>query len=46
MPCAGPAHARREITSEPPTPVQSLLSDPNPNSPANSEAAKLFTEDR
>lgn len=26
--------------------LQSLLSDPNPNSPANSEAAKLFVEDR
>jgi ubiquitin-conjugating enzyme E2 A len=28
------------------TSIQSLLSDPNPNSPANSEAAKLFVEDR
>jgi ubiquitin-conjugating enzyme E2 A len=28
------------------TSLQSLLSDPNPNSPANSEAARLFTEDR
>lgn len=28
------------------TSIQSLLSDPNPNSPANSEASKLFTEDR
>eukprot|EP00889_Picochlorum_renovo_P001781 jgi/Picre1/28811/NNA_004208.t1 len=28
------------------TSIQSLLSDPNPNSPANSEAAKLFTDDR
>jgi ubiquitin-conjugating enzyme E2 A len=26
--------------------IQSLLSDPNPNSPANSEASKLFIEDR
>jgi ubiquitin-conjugating enzyme E2 A len=25
---------------------QSLLSDPNPNSPANVEAAKLFQENR
>lgn len=24
--------------------IQSLLCDPNPNSPANSEAAKLFTD--
>lgn len=23
-----------------------MLSDPNPNSPANSEAARLFNEDR
>lgn len=28
------------------TSIQSLLSDPNPNSPANSEAAKLFVDDR
>jgi len=28
------------------TSIQSLLSDPNPSSPANSEAAKLFVEDR
>ncbi|KAL6767114.1 UBC10 [Auxenochlorella protothecoides x Auxenochlorella symbiontica] len=28
------------------TSIQSLLSDPNPNSPANSEAAKLYVEDR
>ncbi|MES1914027.1 MAG: Ubiquitin-conjugating enzyme E2 2 [Cercozoa sp. M6MM] len=28
------------------TSVQSLLSDPNPNSPANAEAAKLFVENR
>lgn len=26
--------------------VQSLLSDPNPNSPANSEAARLFSENK
>lgn len=26
--------------------VQSLLCDPNPNSPANSEAAKLYGENR
>lgn len=26
--------------------AQSLLSDPNPNSPANVEAAKLFQENR
>lgn len=26
--------------------VQSLLSDPNPNSPANSEAARLYNENR
>ena len=26
--------------------MQSLLSDPNPNSPANSEAARLFNENR
>lgn len=28
------------------TSIQSLLCDPNPNSPANSEAAKLYTENR
>lgn len=28
------------------TSIQSLLCDPNPNSPANSEAAKLFSEDK
>lgn len=28
------------------TSIQSLLSDPNPNSPANSEAARLYIEDR
>ena len=28
------------------TSIQSLLSDPNPDSPANSEAAKLFSDDR
>ena len=28
------------------TSIQSLLSDPNPNSPANAEAARLFVEDR
>ena len=28
------------------TSIQSLLSDPNPNSPANSEAARLFQENR
>ena len=28
------------------TSIQSLLSDPNPSSPANSEAARLFVEDR
>jgi len=28
------------------TSIQSLLCDPNPNSPANSEAAKLYVEDR
>ncbi|GAB4820998.1 hypothetical protein N2152v2_008044 [Parachlorella kessleri] len=28
------------------TSIQSLLSDPNPNSPANSEAARLFNENR
>ena len=27
------------------TSIQSLLTDPNPDSPANSEAAKLFEED-
>ncbi|CAE7627493.1 UBC2 [Symbiodinium pilosum] len=27
-------------------PFQSLLTDPNPNSPANSEAAKLWSENR
>lgn len=27
-------------------PVQSLLCDPNPNSPANSEAARLFSENK
>mmetsp|Transcript_8207 Transcript_8207/g.13259 ORF Transcript_8207/g.13259 Transcript_8207/m.13259 type:complete len:165 (+) Transcript_8207:180-674(+) len=27
------------------TSIQSLLTDPNPNSPANAEAAKLFTSD-
>ena len=26
--------------------IQSLLSDPNPNSPANVEAARLYTEER
>ena len=26
--------------------IQSLLTDPNPNSPANSEAARLFTENK
>ena len=26
--------------------IQSLLTDPNPNSPANNEASKLFIEDR
>ena len=26
--------------------IQSLLSDPNPNSPANSEAARLYSESR
>ena len=26
--------------------LQSLLSDPNPNSPANNEAAQLFRENR
>lgn len=28
------------------TSVQSLLCDPNPNSPANSEAARLFSENK
>eukprot|EP00930_Biecheleria_cincta_P023149 TRINITY_DN16757_c0_g1_i2.p1 TRINITY_DN16757_c0_g1~~TRINITY_DN16757_c0_g1_i2.p1 ORF type:complete len:195 (+),score=21.68 TRINITY_DN16757_c0_g1_i2:59-586(+) len=28
------------------TSIQSLLTDPNPDSPANSEAARLWTEDR
>jgi ubiquitin-conjugating enzyme E2 A len=28
------------------TSIQSLLSDPNPNSPANSEAAKLYVENK
>lgn len=28
------------------TSIQSLLCDPNPNSPANSEAAKLFQESK
>lgn len=28
------------------TSIQSLLCDPNPNSPANSEAARLFQENR
>jgi ubiquitin-conjugating enzyme E2 A len=28
------------------TSIRSLLNDPNPNSPANSEAAKLFVENR
>lgn len=28
------------------TSIQSLLTDPNPNSPANSEAARLFSENR
>jgi ubiquitin-conjugating enzyme E2 A len=42
-----------QITPTPPTncipsalSAQSLLSDPNPNSPANVEAAKLFQENR
>jgi len=26
--------------------AQSLLNDPNPNSPANSEAARLFVENK
>ena len=26
--------------------IQTLLSDPNPDSPANSEAAKLYVEDK
>ncbi|KAK2944834.1 putative Ubiquitin-conjugating enzyme E2 2 [Blattamonas nauphoetae] len=28
------------------TSIQSLLTDPNPNSPANSEAARLYTQNR
>jgi ubiquitin-conjugating enzyme E2 A len=28
------------------TSVQSLLHDPNPNSPANAEAARLFTDNK
>lgn len=28
------------------TSIQSLLHDPNPNSPANAEAARLFTESK
>jgi ubiquitin-conjugating enzyme E2 A len=28
------------------TSIQSLLTDPNPNSPANSEAARLYSENR
>ena len=28
------------------TSIQSLLTDPNPNSPANVEAAKLYAENR
>lgn len=28
------------------TSIQSLLCDPNPNSPANSEAARMYTEAR
>jgi len=28
------------------TSIQSLLTDPNPNSPANTEAARLYTENR
>lgn len=28
------------------TSIQSLLSDPNPNSPANAEAARLFVENK
>ena len=28
------------------TSIRSLLNDPNPDSPANSEAAKLYQEDR
>lgn len=28
------------------TSIRSLLNDPNPNSPANNEAARLFVEDR
>ncbi len=28
------------------TSIQSLLGDPNPNSPANAEAARLFQENK
>lgn len=28
------------------TSIQSLLHDPNPNSPANAQAAQLYSEDR
>ncbi|KAJ0799572.1 putative ubiquitin-conjugating enzyme E2, ubiquitin-conjugating enzyme/RWD [Helianthus annuus] len=28
------------------TSIQSLLCDPNPNSPANSEAARMFSENK
>ena len=28
------------------TSIQSLLCDPNPNSPANSEAARMYVDDR
>jgi len=28
------------------TSIQSLLNDPNPNSPANSEAARLYVENK
>jgi ubiquitin-conjugating enzyme E2 A len=28
------------------TSIRSLLNDPNPDSPANSEAAKLYLEDK
>lgn len=39
--------AKGPCRSCPPLPaLQSLLSDPNPNSPANSEAARLFNENR
>ena len=42
-----PQHASVPQPRFHPTPsTQSLLSDPNPNSPANSEAARLYTEDR